>query len=637
MKFKVISISIGAVLLIALFTIFYSRSAFTVQITSLYERDYSERIRNIEWDYNSVDVVSGATEAAREAQEDILNTLHDRYVDVQDITSYPLIFNGDEESILYIEKSTIPQDFIRSEHAEQIKEKKNGTFSFSYRGKGYYAVFSYYEPWDWYTAYIIPDSKRLAGVNQFTFRISITLAGAAGVLLILLFYLMGRAINPLHRLSEAIETMRQGDLSQRFEQQGKDEIAVIAQSFNQLGESFGAIVSRIKSSTDEARTIERDLQMKGENTLEVLEKISNETGSSSEDIKALDEKIGAFSEHVDRIGDAMKQLGEQVDQEVEAVERTSSTINQSNSTLSTMADLTREKREFVRTLQETAQHGDEQQQQSDRSIQEILSRVGNVSETVTIIQDIADRTNLLAMNAAIEAAHAGESGKGFAVVAEEIRNLAAQSTENATSIETSVKDIVERIHSASSLSTTTTESFHNIQNRIEEVGTAFEEVLRYTESLSEGSGEIGEALESLRSLSGKLKEQSNESTRRADEASQLIEEVHGISSRMRETVEHIDGTSKKSAEWMRELFDLTTRLRESMNRLSTAVSSFSGTGSGNALTNGSSSKEQVKDDEQLKDDEQGDDPAEAEPAEFAELEEVEGNETDTHRDRHNRG
>jgi methyl-accepting chemotaxis protein len=574
MKTKIILVSTAAVLLIALFTVFYSRSAFTREVTALNYRDYSERIRNIEWDYDSVDVVSGATEAAERAQQEILEKLHDRYVNVEQIRSYPLIFNGDGEKILYIERSNVPADFVQSEHARQIMKRKNGDFSFTYDGSGYYAVFSYYEPWDWYTVYLSLDSERLAAVNHFTVRLSAGLAVVTALLLGLLFFFMNRTINPLLRLRDAIEHMRSGDLSRRFKEHNRDEVGAIAASFNELGDTFSGIVTRIKSSTDAARSIERELQMKGENTLQVLERISDQTGSSSGEIKDLDEKIKVFSDHVARIGEAMENLGEQVDQEVQAVKQTSSAIEQSNESLRSMSQLTEEKREVVRSLQETAERGGNQQQSSDRSIQEILSRVDNVSETVTIIQDIADRTNLLAMNAAIEAAHAGESGRGFAVVAEEIRALAAQSTENAANIEKIVKDIIERIHNASSLSSTASESFREIQSRVDEVGTAFEEIARYTAGLTDSSGEISQALETLDSLSGQLKEQSGETTRRSAEASRLIDEVQGISSRMREAIEHIDSTSQKSAEWMKELFELTDNLRQSMDRLSTAVSSF---------------------------------------------------------------
>jgi methyl-accepting chemotaxis protein len=135
-----------------------------------------------------------------------------------------------------------------------------------------------------------------------------------------------------------------------------------------------------------------------------------------------------------------------------------------------------------------------------RSLVGLERSSAEVLEVIAVIEEIAERTNLLVMNAAIEAAHAGESGKGFAVVAEEIRKLAEETNENShISREILTKNDAD-IHAVVAASEASQTQFKNIQKRTEEVREALEEIIRGMVEISQGTTEINEVIADLKSI-----------------------------------------------------------------------------------------------------------------------------------------
>lgn len=160
------------------------------------------------------------------------------------------------------------------------------------------------------------------------------------------------------------------------------------------------------------------------------------------------------------------------------------------------------------TLASKSEAGIQRMNETEKLVSDINLRIQSIGAFVKIINDISEKTNMLAMNAAIEAAHAGEAGKGFSVVAGEIRNLADQSKKNAHLIVDSLSDVIERTGTATSLAQETKESFSIIDDGVHQGVNAFSSIREHAEAVSTAALSIKNALENLRKQQQRVKESS---------------------------------------------------------------------------------------------------------------------------------
>lgn len=162
------------------------------------------------------------------------------------------------------------------------------------------------------------------------------------------------------------------------------------------------------------------------------------------------------------------------------------------------------KRESISSLKEFAQSSDEEMKETIEAIGSLSASVEGIGDFVDIIDQVASNTNLLSMNAAIEAAHAGESGKGFAVVAEEIRRLADMSGENALVIQQTLDKMLERINTTASVSQKTTQSMKQVIEGSEDMAESMLTIIHTMDEMSAAGSQIVTSLESLKSLSSEV-------------------------------------------------------------------------------------------------------------------------------------
>jgi len=153
-----------------------------------------------------------------------------------------------------------------------------------------------------------------------------------------------------------------------------------------------------------------------------------------------------------------------------------------------------------------------------------------------IIKNISDQTNLLAMNAAIEAAHAGDAGKGFAVVADEIRKLAEESALNSRDISSNLDEITQKIITASVSGVSTREAFTEINERIKNVSHALLQVSSSTTELDTGGSQILEAMENLKEISLTVKDKSSDMKDISSNVTELSNNISDISKSVTEAI-----------------------------------------------------------------------------------------------------
>lgn len=201
------------------------------------------------------------------------------------------------------------------------------------------------------------------------------------------------------------------------------------------------------------------------------------------------------------------------------------------------------------------------------AVEEIAGNIDTISEMVDIINNIASQTNLLSMNAAIEAAHAGDAGKGFAVVADEIRKLAETSGENAKEISRVLTGILENINHASDSSKQTSAAFESINGEVSKVSSAFDEILSSAAELSSGGEQIRRSMHLLEDITVTVRENAGNISGNSASISSAMEPLADLSMQVSASLEEATvGTGQITAA-MENLTVLTEKLDRLVDNL----------------------------------------------------------------------
>src|SRR6056297_2177739 len=236
-------------------------------------------------------------------------------------------------------------------------------------------------------------------------------------------------------------------------------------------------VNSVKHSVSESYEVKNDLAAASEQTGASLNQIDANVGSIKKRIDQLggqiDENAGSISSMSGHFNDVLQQINEQGSM----VEEATSSMNEMLSSLKSMASITSQRQQSVSELTKNSQKVSTQLDQANRLFTEgVSAKIEPIQSAAATIRKIAAQTTLLAMNAAIEAAHAGDAGRGFSVVAEEIRNLSEVSTTNSANIAEALKEVVKSIEQAGTLFGEVQSSFAVTNTETKENLNAFQEI-----------------------------------------------------------------------------------------------------------------------------------------------------------------
>ena len=243
-----------------------------------------------------------------------------------------------------------------------------------------------------------------------------------------------------------------------------------------------------------------------------MDEIRKRVSDAGSAISKIEEQIHRLEENgvestsaVELIALRITDLNQSIENESAAQIESSASINEMVASIQNVAGSAARRRSALEKLTGTTDSGMQRLDSLLGYISKIEGSIGSIQQMVAVINAIAGSTNLLSMNAAIEAAHAGDAGRGFAVVADEIRNLADTTGKNAKEISRQLKEVVQIIKTAAEESGTTKNAFEEIRGEIDSVIDAFNEISTATEELAEGGRQILEALQTLSTMSSQLK------------------------------------------------------------------------------------------------------------------------------------
>jgi len=244
---------------------------------------------------------------------------------------------------------------------------------------------------------------------------------------------------------------------------------------------------------------------KPENCAHYIMALLKEEMKTEELNRLLTEHINNASSLIDGISQTVNELSESISSQTLSVEESSKKTEKLVGSLKTTSEVARNKQESIKELIENATRGQESMQETIQSVQGISQSVDGIASAIKIISAIAANTNLLSMNAAIEAAHAGDAGKGFAVVANEIRRLSESTRENSRNISQTLKSIIDGISVTSKRSGETDGRITEMSKEIDDFAQTMNNLITTFNELSAESNEITAELDGLRDQSKEVK------------------------------------------------------------------------------------------------------------------------------------
>ncbi|HUX14227.1 MAG TPA: methyl-accepting chemotaxis protein, partial [Spirochaetia bacterium] len=204
-----------------------------------------------------------------------------------------------------------------------------------------------------------------------------------------------------------------------------------------------------------------------------------------------------------------------------------------------IANIADQRREATDRLVETVKAGGEKVEATFGGVARIDRSVERIKDITAVIQSLSAQTNLLAMNAAIEAAHAGDAGRGFSVVADEIRKLAEASASNSKLVARNLQEIVDSVADAGKASGAMNDAFRNIEQESRSLHSSLEEIFSSMGEMRSGGRQILEAMSVLQNVSGNVLSGSRSIGANASSIDEAMVLIRGISSEVRQGIVEI--------------------------------------------------------------------------------------------------
>lgn len=376
--------------------------------------------------------------------------------------------------------------------------------------------YKYYPEWNWIVAAGSYMDEFTGGARKVATSIIIISLITVGFCVILGWVLANSIIKPLHRMVEMIRDIAQGegDLTKRLEANTHDEIGELATWFNTFVNKLHDIIAQVAYNTEQLASAANEISSSAEELSAGAKEQTNQTAQVSAAVEEMTATIVESSRNTAEAAEKAKGAADKSQEGSKLASDTSSGMN-----------------EIVESSNTTA-----------KNIEGLAEKATAIGEIIKVIDDIADQTNLLALNAAIEAARAGEQGRGFAVVADEVRKLAERTTKATKEVAETIKGIQVDVTSTNS----------QIADSQKYVLAGRELVDKTNHSLTE----IYRAIETVQEMMRQLATASEQQSAAAEQISKSIENVNRITKESAAGTEQAASASEelnRQAEELRKL------------------------------------------------------------------------------------
>lgn len=382
------------------------------------------------------------------------------------------------------------------------------------------------------------ESEALAGITTVT-GIAIGISTVVVLLAIIICFILGRRLmRPLVKVSTIIEEIANGDINADFGmvKETNDEIGLIIEKMNELTQSLGSIVGKIRNSSDTMSANSYELNDTSSQTLAANNEISKAVEDVAEGSTGMASSISKINENLEEMSRETKDINE--------------SVNEIRNQTTAVQDSSKIMNDKIKSMQDSSHKMDEGISAISKRIETVNTTVDKVSNIVSVIEEISSETNLLSLNASIEAARAGDAGKGFAVVAQEIRVLSDNTNTELENIKQIISSLVEECRYCVQASGTIVEDNAKQKEEIKAVLDEFGSLDEQIQKTAEKADEIEELVTAMIELNDDITKSSNSLTdvsaanaAATEEMNANIEELNAMMHGVSEMAGHMNNES----------------------------------------------------------------------------------------------